>query len=188
MSIIVAVTKNNKTVMAADTLTSFGDAQRVSGDNCPTEKIRRLGAALLGGTGWAVYDDIIENYVTENDVPNLADRQTIFTFFLGFWKALHDRYTLVNDQAQAKDSPFGDLDSSFLIANRNGIYKVSQDMSVTRFNHYYAIGWGADYALGALYNLYQDKDSAETIAQQAVRTAMEFNVHCGGEITLMDVQ
>ena len=53
MSIIVAVTKNNKTVMAADTLTSFGDAQRVSGDNCPTEKIRRLGAVLLGGTGWA---------------------------------------------------------------------------------------------------------------------------------------
>ncbi|MCH8260900.1 MAG: hypothetical protein IIC46_11920 [Planctomycetes bacterium] len=48
MSIIVAVTKNNKTVMAADTLTSFGDAQRVSGDNCPTEKIRRLGAALIG--------------------------------------------------------------------------------------------------------------------------------------------
>ncbi|MCH8211095.1 MAG: hypothetical protein IIB99_06950 [Planctomycetes bacterium] len=32
------------------------------------------------------------------------------------------------------------------------------------------------------------KDDAETIAQQAVKTAIEFNVHCGGEITLMDVE
>lgn len=188
MSIVVAVTKNNQTVMAADTLTCFGDAEQVPADNCPTIKIRKLGSALLGGTGWAVYDDIIEHYVVENKEPDLSDRQSIFTFFLDLWKAMHDRYTLVNDQAQSKESPFGDMDSSFLIANSNGIFKISQDLSVTSFNQYYAIGWGADYALGAMYNLYQSDFDAATIAKQAAKTAIEFNVHCGGDITVMSVQ
>ena len=188
MSIVVAVTKNNQTFMASDTLTCFGDSQQISNINSPCEKIRRLGPVILGSTGWAIYDDILDNYLANNPQPQLSDRKTIFAFFLDFWKALHDRYTFVNDQSQAKDAPFGDLDSSFLIANANGIFKVSHDMNITHFNQYYAIGCAEEYALGAMQILYQQDGDAQSIAKRAVQTAIEFDVHCGGEITVLQVQ
>ncbi len=188
MSIVVAVTKNNRTVMAADSLSCFGEAQRIPSANCPTDKIRRVGAAIFGGTGWAVYDDILSDYLIDADAPVLEDERTIFAFFLELWKALHDKYQFVNDQSREKDSPFGDLDSSFLIASKGGIFKVSHDMNVTRFNQYYAIGCAQEYALGALHNIYDREDDAQTIARQAVQTAIEFDVHCGGDVLVMDVQ
>ncbi len=104
------------------------------------------------------------------------------------WRAMHDNYSLVNDQAQAKDSPFGDLDSTFLIANRGGIFKVSPDMDVSEFRQYYAIGSGAEYALGAMHNLFETDQSAEVIARKAVDTATQFDVYCGGTINVMTVE
>jgi len=82
---------------------------------------------------------------------------------------------------------FGNLDASFLIANRGGIYMVSGDMSISRFEQYAAIGSGADYALGALYHLYDQERDAATIARKAVETAIQFNVHCGGDVQVVKV-
>ena len=43
------------------------------------------------------------------------------------------------------------------------------------------------YALGAMYQIYdQDADAAE-LARRAVETAIEFDIYCGGEIDLFDV-
>ena len=42
MSIVVAVTKNNRTVMASDTMGFYG-SQRVPTDNSKVVKIRRVG-------------------------------------------------------------------------------------------------------------------------------------------------
>ena len=116
-----------------------------------------------------------------------TDERLIFAFFVELWKVMHDRYTLVNDQAQSKDSPFGDLDSSFLIANRNGIFKVSPDMDVSRFDQYFAIGSGAEYALGAMHSVYDALDDADEIARRGVETAGAFDVYCGGETTVLSV-
>ena len=60
-------------------------------------------------------------------------------------------------------------------------------MDVSRFEQYYAIGSGAEYALGALYNLYEWEQSAEIIARGAVETAIAFDVYCGGEINVSAV-
>ncbi len=183
MSIVVAVRKNGRTVIAADSLTSFGDSQRIPSANSTTAKVQRVGDSLMGSTGWAVYDNILDSFLATRPGPDLSFERPIFEFFLDLWKALHERYTFVNDQPHEKDSPFGDLDSSFLIASQNGIFKVSHDLDVCRFEQYYAIGSGSEYALGALYNLYELSQNPDEIAQRAVHTAMQFDVHCGGEIT-----
>lgn len=180
MTIVVAVTKDHRTVMAADSLTCFGDSRQIPPDNASTSKIRRIGDALVGSAGWAVYDRILDHWLDENDPPDLSDDRAIFAFFLDFWKALHDRYPFVNDQSQGKDSPFGDLDSSFLIASAGGLYKVSHDMDVCRFEQYYAIGSGSEYALGSMYSTWDELD-ADGIADVAVRAAISYDVQCGGE-------
>lgn len=186
MSIVVAVTKHDRTVMAADTQTSFG-TKILPSDNHATTKIRTVGNSLLGRVGWGVYENILEDVLGQRDAPELDTAPQIFRFFTDLWKVLHQRYSFVNDQAKSKNSPFGDLGGSFVIANRQGIFYVAPNLGVTRFKKYYAIGTGADHSLGALHQIYDQQDDVEQIARAAVQTAVAFNVNCGGEIQSMEV-
>ncbi len=94
------------------------------------------------------------------------------------------KYALLNDQANTDKDPFADLDSSFLVASRNGIYGISSNLSVCQFKQYHAIGSGCDYAFGALYALYDSSLGAEAIARAAVEAAIRFDTDCGGEIAM----
>ncbi len=186
MSIVVAVRKNGRTVVAADSLNVFGQ-ERISADNSRAAKIKPLGGTLLAVTGWAVYANILDDFLTVHRPLGLNDEREIFTLFLDLWKQLRERYLVVNEQATNKDTPFGDFDASFLLANRNGIYKVSQDASVCRFDKYYAIGSGGVYALGALYQLYDHVDDPAELARRGVETAIEFDIYCGRPIDVIEV-
>jgi hypothetical protein len=104
MSIVVAVTKENRTVMAADTMGFYG-SQRVPVDNSRAFKIRRVGPILLAMTGWSVYDNIIDDMLAKQPDVSLGSTQEIFNFFMNLWAELHERYPFVNDQAASKDSP-----------------------------------------------------------------------------------
>jgi ATP-dependent protease HslVU (ClpYQ) peptidase subunit len=184
MSIVVAVRKDGQTCMAADTQNSFG-ANRVSHDNGGVTKLRRVGRAIVGTTGWGIYENILDDYLHAGDPPDLTSRTGIFTFFCALWKALHEHYPFVNDQGDRNDSPFGNLDASFLVAAETGIYYVAPDMSVSEFRQYFAVGSGADFSLGAAYNLYPQQIDASEIARRSVATASAFNLYCGGSIELM---
>lgn len=95
----------------------------------------------------------------------------------------------VKDQTEEdENSPFGGLDATFLIANPNGIFYVSSNMSVTKFETYFAIGSGADFSLGVMYALYNLDHSADEIAKKAIEAAMTFNIYCGGDIDLFHVK
>ncbi|MCZ7649178.1 MAG: hypothetical protein M5U26_28640 [Planctomycetota bacterium] len=186
MSIVVAVRKGKRIVMAADTLTTSGTHRHAPG-NVATHKIRRVGRALVGATGWSLYDNLLDDHLGSKRPPALGDKRAIFKFFVGFWHALRKKYNLVNDQPPEKDSPFGDLDATFLVANRRGIFAVFSNLTVMPVERYYAIGGGGDYAFGALHVLYERERDPKQIALQAVETAIEFDVHCGGEPEVFDV-
>jgi ATP-dependent HslUV protease subunit HslV len=186
MSIVVAVRKNGQTCVAADTQNSFG-SNRVSEDNGGVTKLRRVGGSIVGTTGWGIYENILDDYLKAGEVPDLSERTGIFSFFCILWKALHEHYPFVNDQGDRNDTPFGNLDASFLVASRVGIFYVAPDISVSEFRQYFAVGSGADFSLGAAYNLYPQQLDACAIARQAVATAVAFNLYCGGGIQLMTV-
>ncbi|NQU44759.1 hypothetical protein HQ520_15830 [bacterium] len=187
MSIVVAVTKDNQTVIASDSQTTFGNL-RLPVDNHVARKIRPVGPAWLASTGWGFYEDIFDDFISRKRVSGLANRKAILSFFLNLYRDLHERYGMVNDQANNDDkSPFADLDSSFLVVNRQGIFSISSDMSITPFRKYYAIGSGSDFALGALQVLFDHDLTAEELAYKAVETAISLDVHCGGEIDVQRV-
>lgn len=183
MSIVVAVAKDGEIVMAADSQDSFGDIN-MPADNCPVTKILRVGKALLGTTGWAVYGNILEDYLA-GKTPVLTDERKVFRFFLGFWKAMHETYSFVDDQSRNDDAPFADLDSSFLVATGDRIFSVSSQMSVSRFLKYQAIGSGDEFALGALHALYDRGFSARELAVAAVESAITFDSACGGPVEVL---
>lgn len=187
MSVIVAIRKEHRVVMAADTLTSFGDSEAMPQVNARTSKVGRIGDSLIGGAGWAVYDDILNDFLSTRPTPDLSSSRKIFSFFLDFWRALHDHYTFVNDQAASANSPFGDLDSTFLIANAGGIFTVASDLGVTPLNQYYAIGSGGEYAIGVIYTLYDRVDDIAEIATDAVNSAIAMNLQCGGTVDVLQL-
>jgi ATP-dependent protease HslVU (ClpYQ) peptidase subunit len=185
MSIVVAVTKAGRTAMAADTQSNFGQ-EVIPGDNQTSRKVRRVGDSLLGRTGWSVYENILDDLLSKEQ-PELGDASSIFRFFTRLWKVLHKDYAFVNDQSTRKDTPFGDLGGSFLVANRGGLYYVSPNLGVARFQKYYAIGAGADYSLGALHQVYDTDADAPALARRAVESAAAFSAQCGGAIEVHEV-
>lgn len=184
MSIAVAIKNSRQLVLGTDSQTSFGSS-RVPTDNLKTIKIHQIGAAYLATTGWGLYENILDDYLTRSPGVKIDTKQTIFAFFMTFWKELHEHYPFVKDQPDKEDeSPFGSLDASFLVISAQGIFHIGADMSVTTFEKYYAIGSGADYALGAVAALYNDTLDATTVCQKAIAAAIDFDVHCGGEIDI----
>lgn len=187
MSIVVAVTKGGRTAVAADSLYLTGSHRDVSADLAGRSKVRRVGGSLIGLAGWSVYQNIFGHYVAKQRVPALKDEAAIFAFFLKFWKVLREQYPFVKDQPEGADTPFSDLDSSFLIANRWGLFDVHGNLTVWRHKEHCAIGSGALYAFGALHVLYPQLNSAKEIARQAVEAAIRFDDGCGGPIEVLEV-
>jgi ATP-dependent protease HslVU (ClpYQ) peptidase subunit len=152
--------------------------------NHRSAKILRVGSTYVAQTGWGLYENLLIDYLAKHRAP-LRSQREIFTFFVRFWRELRQKYTLVNDQPHSEDkSPFADLDASFLVVNRSGIYCVASDMSVTEFKQYYAIGSGSSYALGALQALFDSNLAAAELARRACAAATTFDVYCGGELDL----
>ena len=101
---------------------------------------------------------------------------------------LHERYNFVKDQADDADSPFGSLDSTFLVVCASGIFGVASDLSVLRYERYFAIGSGAPIALGAVHALYESEHDAEAIARSAASAAIDHDVYCGHPIHVATVR
>lgn len=187
MSIALALEKNGELIVAADTLTSFGHT-KVPPTLHAAQKVRRVGPSYLAATGWGLYENILDDVLARRGNVRLGSRGQIFDFFLRLWSDLHKKYSFVDDQIDEKESgPFGNLDSTFLVANRSGIYYVGPDMSVTKVERYFAIGSGAQFALGSLHALHGSKLGAEAIARRAVEAAIAFDTYCGGEAQLFRV-
>jgi ATP-dependent protease HslVU (ClpYQ) peptidase subunit len=184
MSIVVAVKKGKQLVIGADTQSNFGSNKPCEG-NIHESKIRRVGSAFLATTSWGLYDDIFSDYLSGRKSVRLNSKLAVFRFFTGFWHVLHKKYSFVNDQCDEKDSPFGDLDATFMIVTKTRIFRVSSDMSVTEFLKFHAIGSGSNYATGAMYVLYEQDLSAEEIARRALDAAIVHNIYCGGEVELL---
>jgi ATP-dependent protease HslVU (ClpYQ) peptidase subunit len=181
MSIALAIEKNGELILAADTLTSFGHT-KVPPALHAADKIRRVGSSFLATTGWGLYENILDDVIARRRNIKLGSREQIFDFFLRLWNDLHKKYSFVNDQIDEKEAgPFGNLDSTFLVAGRAGIFYVGPDMSVTKVKSYFAIGSGAPFALGSLHGQFDTKLDAETIARRAVEAAIAFDTYCGGE-------
>ncbi|MDG2093698.1 MAG: hypothetical protein P8J89_00310 [Phycisphaerales bacterium] len=187
MSIIVAIQRNGVVTMGADSLTCFGDGEMTPEQNCRTRKIFTMGESFIGGTGWAVYDDIIDHWMKEKEPPALDSKMAVFSFFLELWRSMREGYPFVNDQANSKDTPFTDLDSSFLVASKGGLFKVSSDLGVTEFKRYASIGSGSEYAIGAIEALWDRIDDDQSLVTAALETACRLDVHCGGSLDLVRV-
>lgn len=179
MSTVVVAKKDGKVCIAADSLTSFGDLRLSSVYDAAHDKVLRYDENYLGIVGSAAHQLVLESVFASKKVVDkkieidFSSRLAIFESFLALHPLLKEKYFL--NAKDEEDDPYESTQIDALIANPFGIFGVHSLREVTEYNKFWAIGSGAEYALGAMFSVYDSAASAEDIAQAGVAAGAEFN-------------
>jgi ATP-dependent protease HslVU (ClpYQ) peptidase subunit len=187
MTTIAVVKKGGIAALAADTLTKWGSAKESSTYIANHEKILQVGDSYVAITGSATFKMILKDYFSTGGDVRLSSAQEIFRAWNRLHSALKERYYILpeEDKEDALESSRMDV----LIANPHGIFGVSGHRTVQEYSRFYAYGSGSDYALGALYSVYDDPArNAEALARHAVEAAAEFDDCTGTPISCATVR
>ena len=179
MSTVVVVKKDGKVCIAADSLTSFGDLRLSSVYDAAHDKILHHDENYLGIVGSAAHQLVLESVFASKKVVDkkieldFSSRLAIFESFLSLHPLLKEKYFL--NAKDEDDDPYESTQIDALIANPFGIFGVHSLREVTEYKKFWAIGSGAEYALGAMFAVYDSAASAEEIARAGVAAGAEFN-------------
>jgi ATP-dependent protease HslVU (ClpYQ) peptidase subunit len=176
MSTIVVVKKNGKAVIAADSRFTQGrntvcDAKYKAN----FDKIHQFGDTYIGISGSSAHHDVFES-ILENHRRDLSfqSRRDVFKTYLKIHQFLKEEFYVLTHE-EDKEQPYESSQITALLANPCGIFEMYSYREVTEYNRFWAIGTGCDYALGALFAVYDQLDNAEAIARVAVTAAAEFD-------------
>jgi ATP-dependent protease HslVU (ClpYQ) peptidase subunit len=173
MSTIVVVRKDNTAVIAADTLTTCGNTKESAEYVVNHEKIIAYKDNFLGISGSASLQIAVQSFLSKakKTIP-LEKIAEIYDFGLLLHTELKEKHFLRADDEEDFETFRGDI----LIANKHGIFGLSSYRYVQEYSKFYANGSGGEYALGAMFAVYQDENkTAEEIAEIGVRAGTEFD-------------
>ena len=174
MSTIVAVKKNGKACIAADTLTTFGDVKQSSEFDDTHDKIYAHQDNYFGIVGSAAHHVVVQSLLSKHgEGLNFASQLEIFESFRKLHPILKDEYYL-NPKDEEED-PYESSRIDTLLINRHGIFAIYALREVFEYSRFWAVGSGGDVALGAMYAIYDRLDNAEEIAKIGVEAGATFN-------------
>ena len=174
MSTIVVVKKNNQVCIAADSLTSFGDLRLGSEYDADHDKIIKNKNAHIGIVGSAAHQLVMESILADKKVKtDFSSKLAIFETFRSLHPILKDKYFL--NAKDEDDDPYESTQIDALIASKHGIFGVHSLREVSEYTRFWSIGSGSEYALGAMFAVYNDYETAEEIAAAGVKAGAEFN-------------
>jgi ATP-dependent protease HslVU (ClpYQ) peptidase subunit len=75
-----------------------------------------------------------------------------------------------------------------LVVNATGIFGVYSMREVFEFDRFWAIGSGRDFALGAMYTVYNSTKSAKQIASLGVMAGVEYDTGTGLPLNIATVK
>ncbi|MCG6869558.1 MAG: MFS transporter [Gammaproteobacteria bacterium] len=174
MSTVVAVRKGSHASIAADTLTTFGDTRLASHYEMAHDKIRRFGDSYMGMVGSAAHHIVMENLLGgSGSSTRFGSRLEIFETLLTLHPTLKEKYFL--NPKDEDDDPYESSRMDALIVNPHGVFAFYSMREVFEYSRFWAIGSGAEFALGAMHALYDRLDEADAIARAGVEAGAEFN-------------
>ncbi len=187
MSTIVIVKKNETICIAADSLTTFGSQKLSSEYDENPDKIIQTGDSYIGITGSSAHQLVLENlFLRSKKPPDFTDQGKIFEFFRSIHPKLKDEYFL-NPQ-DGEDDPYESSQFNLVIVNAFGIFAVFDLREVHQFSKFWAIGSGSEYAIGAMFSVYDQNLSAEEIAEIGINAGIEFDKSSLGPTKMYKIQ
>ena len=179
MSTVVVVKKAGKVCIAADSLTSFGDLKLNSEYDAAHDKILCFDQNYIGIVGSAAHQLVLESLLSSKKIADkkieidFSTRLAVFETFRTLHPILKEKYFL--NSKDEDDDPYESTQIDALIANSSGIFGVHSLREITEYKKFWAIGSGAEYALGAMFGVYDRLETAEEIAYAGVAAGAEFN-------------
>jgi len=174
MSTVVVVKKNNTACIAADSLTSFGDTKQSAELVANSEKIIQFDDFYMGIVGSAAHQLVMRSLLkNHSDKIHFSDQLAIFESLKNIHPVLKEEYYL-----NSKDEDEDAYESSrvdALLMTPQGIYGIYSLREVDEYTRFWAVGSGAEYALGAMYTVYDQLDSAEQIAAAGIEAGAMFD-------------
>lgn len=187
MSTIVVVKKNGRAVIAADSLTTFGDLRMGVPYDAASDKIQKYDDGYFGIVGSAAHALVMESVLKDKKVKmDFSDRMAIFETFRRLHPVLKDKYFL-KAKDEDDDDPYEATHIDALICNPRGIFGIYSLREVSEYTRFWAIGSGSEYALGAMYAVYDRLESPEEIARAGVEAGCEFNTASALPLTMYTV-
>ena len=176
MSTVVVVRKQGVACIAADTLTTFGEQKQSPAYDRHSDKIQALGGGALAIVGSAAHALVIESVAHARRVRfDLRDRLRIFESFRELHGELKEHYFLNPRDSEDESAPYESSRIDALVAHPAGIFGVYALREVYEYACFWAIGSGAEYALGAMHAVYEASDGAEDVARAGVEAGAEFD-------------
>lgn len=186
MSTVVVVRKNGAACLAADSLTTFGEQKQSSDYDRHSDKIQAVGDGAMSIVGSAAHSLVIESVLRERRVRfDLRDRLRIFESFRSLHAVLKDQYFLnpKDDDNDNDSDPYESSRIDALIANPDGIFGIYALREVYEYERFWAIGSGAEYALGAMHAVYATADDADAVARAGIEAGAAFDTGSGLPMT-----
>jgi ATP-dependent HslUV protease subunit HslV len=186
MTTCVVVRKNNEIAIAADSLVTFGDT-RLSNAYEANEKILKIGDSYVTLAGTAAHFPVMRKLLTDmGEECRLGDRDEVFETFTKVHVILKEKY-FINTKEDEED-PYESSQITCLIANPRGIFGVYSLREVFSFDRFWGIGSGRNFALGAMYAVYDGPMSAREIAEVGAKAGAEFDKSTSGPFRVISIK
>ncbi len=181
MTTIAVVKKNGFASIAADTLTTYGNTKESAKYVVNSEKIIVFNENFLAFSGSASFALSFQLILSEvKKKISFKSIEDIFRAGLLIHKELKENYFLRPEDDESFETSRGDV----LIMNPHGIFGLSSYRYVQEFSRFYANGSGCDFALGAMFAVYENEDKgAEEIAKIGLGAGIEFDDGSDSPIT-----
>ena len=186
MTTLVAVRKHDQIVIAADSLTTFGDIRLGSHHDASYDKIIRHRDTYIGLCGSAAHQLVFESLLKQHPDCDFGSRLAIFESMRKLHPILKDQHYL--NPKEEEDDPYESTQITALVANAHGIFGVYSMREVFEYTQYWAIGSGKEVALGAMWALYPRLDTAEAVARAGIEAGATFDKNSALPLTLYELR
>jgi len=188
MTVLTIVKKNNKVVIAADTLVHAGSSLKDTDFKTNHDKILQHKGTWFAYTGASMSALMLKDALEEHgDDLNFDGLKNIYRSSLKLHKILKEHYYLMTNDGSS-DQAVQDTQLHLLIANPSGIYEMTGDRNITEFPRFWSAGSGSRFALGAMYACYDELDDPAKIAKIGVEAACKFESFCGLPMTMYECE
>lgn len=182
MTTLVVVRKDKQIVIAGDSLTTFGDTRLAAPYDQSWDKIVRSGDTYIGLCGSAAHQLVFDNLLAKERGLNFSSKAAIFETFRKLHPVLKEQHFL--NPKEEDDDPYESTQITALLANPRGIYGVYSMREVFEFSRFWAAGSGKEFALGAMYAVYDQLETAEQIARAGIEAGTAFDKNSALPMTL----
>ena len=188
MSVVVAIKKDGKVYMGADSQVSKGGTRLslTNPNNYKIWKVNGVENCLMGSVGNlrdACVVRVMRGLVREIDA--IKD-EVDFEYVVGRIVPMI-REELIDYGYIKKDGVFEGFDSSFLFAYQDKLYYINSDASVIEIDDCIAIGSGSSEAIGSLLTSMNIEDSKERIIK-AIKSSATHDIYVDYPIILSDTE